>query len=389
MQIQLSETQRLIRDTIRTYMTRELDPHVPAMEAEEIPPYGPIRAMVCELGLDGSGGLIELAKDAAPEDMLERFIPLTLTIELSRVCAGVALSYGASIGLFGSNLRARGTKEQIEQYYGPILRCDKIGSWALTEPNAGSAAIRDMQTYAVRDGDFFVLNGAKTFITNAPYSDFFIVYAKLREGGGETVQGFLVERGDPGIETSKPFKKMGFRSSPTGAVYLSDCRIPKNRLLGGGIRERDHVRRSLASERSGLQHISYGIMERAFDIAVAYARERCQGGRPIGDYQLVQRRLARMYMHLLNARMFVFGDIVARRRIDQSVGDICAGKLYIAEMASQVTMDAVHILAGNGYMEEYVVERLARDAKLVELGGGTTEIQELTTGRWIVDHYAF
>lgn len=387
MPLQLSETQRLIRDTIRSYLTRELEPHVAAMEAGEIPPYGPIRAMVRELGLDGRGGLVELARDAAPEDMLDRFIPLTLTIELSRVCAGVALSYGASIGLFGSNLLARGTREQIDTYYGPILSCDKIGSWALTEPNAGSAAIRDMQTYAVRDGDDFILNGAKTFITNAPYADFFIIYAKLRDADSESVQGFIVERGDPGIDTSRPFKKMGFRSSPTGAVYLSDCRIPADRLLGGGIRERDHLRRSLASERSGLQHISYGIMERAFEIAVVYARERQQGGKPIGEYQLVQRRLARMYTHLLNARMFVYGDILARRRIDYSVGDICAGKLYIAEMASQVTMDAIHILAGNGYMEEFVVERLARDAKLVELGGGTTEIQELTAGRWIVDHF--
>jgi len=388
MQAAFSETQRQIRDTVRAYMEREVEPQVAAMEAERMPPYAPIRKMVRDLGLDGtSGGVVELAKDAAAEDLLDVFIPTVLMIELSRVCAGMALSWGASIGLAGNSIRSRGSKEQVERYFGPIIRFETIGAWGLTEPNAGSAAIRDMQTRAVRDGDGFVLNGSKTFITNAPYADVFVIYAKLRDGGEESVQAFIVERGDPGIETSQPFKKMGFKSSPTGAVFLSDCRIPADRILGGGIEQRDHVRRSLAAERSGLQHISYGLMERAFDIAIAYARERKQGGQPIGDYQLIQRRLARMYMHLVNARAFVFGDIEARRRRDHSVADVCVGKLYVAEMATQVTMDAIHILAGNGYMEEYVVERLARDAKLVELGGGTTEIQELTAGRWLMDQY--
>jgi alkylation response protein AidB-like acyl-CoA dehydrogenase len=142
----------------------------------------------------------------------------------------------------------------------------------------------------------------------------------------------------------------------------------------------------LATERSGLQQISYGILERAFEIALAYARERVQGGQPIGHYQLVQRRLARMYMALCNSRSFVFGDVIAGHARPHSVADICVGKLYVAEMATFVANEAIHILAGNGYMEEYVVERLARDAKLVELGGGTTEMQELTTGRWLVEH---
>jgi alkylation response protein AidB-like acyl-CoA dehydrogenase len=239
----------------------------------------------------------------------------------------------------------------------------------------------------VRDGDHFVLNGTKTFITNAPYADVFVVYAKLDVGAEESVQAFIVEREDPGVSTGKPFKKMGFRSSPTGEVFLSDCRIPADRLLGGGIRERDHVRRSLASERLGLQLISYGIMERAFEIALEYSRQRRQGGRAIGTYQLMQRRLARMYMALLNARAFVFGDLRAGRQLPSNVADVCVGKLYVAEMASWVTQEAIHILAGNGYMEEYVVERLARDAKLIELGGGTTEIQELTAGSWLFEHY--
>jgi alkylation response protein AidB-like acyl-CoA dehydrogenase len=146
----------------------------------------------------------------------------------------------------------------------------------------------------------------------------------------------------------------------------------------------------LSRERIGLQAISYGILERAFEIALQYARDRHQGGQPIGNYQLVQRRLARMYMALTNARAYVFADIVASpagRPLGGSVADASVGKLYVAEMASYVATEAIHILAGNGYMEEFVVERLLRDAKLIELGGGTTEIQELTAGRWLVEHY--
>ena len=386
---ELSETQALLQKTLRDYLAREIEPLVPDMEEGKLLPYEPIRKMMRELGLgEAAGELASLLADSSPEDHLGLFLPRILPIEMARVCGGLTLSYGASVGLAGGALDARGTPEQKERWGAPIKRCERIGSWCLTEPGAGSAAIRDMKTRAEREGDGYVLNGAKTFITNAPYADVFVVYAKLRsEDGTETVQAFIVERDDPGVATGPPFKKMGFRSSPTGEVFLQDCRIPADRLLGGGIRERDHVRRSLASERIGLQLISYGIMERAFDIAVAYSRERHQGGQAIGAYQLVQRRLARMYTALYNARTLIFAEVHAGRPLPASVADICVGKLYIAEMASWVTQEAIHILAGNGYMEEYVVERLARDAKLMELGGGTTEIQELTAGRWLFEHY--
>lgn len=388
MELELTETQRTIRDTIRSYMTQEIEPLVPDMEAERLPPFAPIRRMVRDLGLGGGPGQIgEIASGSSAEDRLDLFVPPTLLVEISRVCAGLALSYGASVGLAGGNILSKGTPEQKARWGPPLLSFERIGCWCLTEPDAGSAALRDMKTRAVRDGDHFVLDGSKTFITNAPYADVFVVYAKLRDSDRETVQAFIVERDDPGVSTGPPLKKMGFKSSPTGQVFLSDCVVPADRLLGGGIADRDHVWKSLASERLGLQVISYGLMERAFDIALSYARERKQGGQAIGEYQLVQRRLVRMYMALANARTFVYADVLAGRRREQSVADICAGKLYVAEMATFVTHEAIHILAGNGYMEEYVVERLARDAKLVELGGGTTEMQELTAGRWLLDHY--
>ncbi len=381
-----TETQQAIRSTIREYLEREVEPLVAEMEAERLLPYEPIKKMVAALGLGADGDLTQLTKESPPEEMLKFFVPRILSVEMSRVCAGMALSHGASVGLCVGNILSRGTPEQKKRFAGPILRFEKIGCWALTEPQAGSAAIRDMRSTAVRDGDYWVLNGSKTFITNAPYADTFVVYAKVRENGSERPEAFLCERGDPGLETGKPFHKMGFRSSPTGEVFLSDCRIPVDRILGGGADKAD-VKERLSRERVGLTAISYGIMERAFDIALRYARERRQGGQPIGQYQLVQRRLARMYTALSNCRQIVYGDIWAGKRLDVSIADASVGKLYVAEMSTYVCQEAVHILAGYGYMEEYVVERLFRDAKLIELGGGTTEIQELTAGRWLVENY--
>jgi len=343
--------------------------------------------MMADLGLGRGGELSALMAEAPPEENLKLFVPRVLAIEMSRVCAGFALSHGATVGLAAGNIRAKGTGEQKKRWADPLMKLEKIGAWALTEPQAGSAAIRDMKARAVRDGDHYVLNGSKTFITNAPYADVFVIYAKLQQSGSSSVQAFVCERGDPGLETGKPFKKMGFKSSPTGEVFLSDCRIPADRLLGGEPSGNGAVRERLSRERIGLQAISYGIMERAFEIALKYGRERHQGGQPIGNYQLVQRRLARMYMALANARAYVFADILAGRSLGGGVADASVGKLYVAEMASYVATEAIHILAGNGYMEEFIVERLLRDAKLIELGGGTTEIQELTAGRWLVEHY--
>jgi alkylation response protein AidB-like acyl-CoA dehydrogenase len=256
-----------------------------------------------------------------------------------------------------------------------VLRAEKIGCWCLTEPSAGSDALGAMQTRARRDGAGYVLQGEKTFITNAPHADYFLIYAK--DDAGE-VQAFLVERGTAGLSTSPPFAKMGMRSSPTGAVYLEQVRVPAEHLLGGGLRDRAHVRKSLASERIGLAVMGYAIAERCFEIAVDYAKTRVQGGQPIGNYQLIQQRLARMYVALSNARRIVYDPS------EPSVLDACAGKLYVAEVGSFVAMEAIHILGGNGYMEEYVVERLARDAKLVEIGGGTTEMQILTIARHVL-----
>jgi alkylation response protein AidB-like acyl-CoA dehydrogenase len=387
--MELTDTERMLRDTFRDFFTREVEPHVPAMEHGELLPYDLMRHMHRTLGLDAMlprmRGEPREERDGGTglDANTARYARTTFTAEMSRVSPGFALSYGASVGLFAGNVLGKGTPEQIERFAMPVLRLEKIGSWALTEPGAGSDALRGMKTTARRDGDHYVLNGSKTFITNAPYADVFLVYARVLADGSatESIQPFIVERGTPGVATGPPMKKMGMHGSPTGELFLDDARVPADQLLGGGVRERDHVKASLAVERGGLSVMSYGIAERCFEIARDYALERRQFGEPIANFQLVQNRLARMYVAVSNCRRIVYADWLAGRALKDSVADVCAGKLYCAEMGTFVAFEAIHVLGGNGYMEEYVVERLARDAKLIELGGGTTEIQILTIAR--------
>ena len=381
---ELNETQRLIRDTARKIVERELRPHVEAIEHGATLPFPYIKKLAASLGMAGSGEFTDAIAAAATEDHLEFFVPAAVAIEISRVCAGVLVSYGVSYGQVAGTIRKVGTPEQVERWVPGLMSGDIVGSWGLTEPGAGSDAFGSMRTTARPDGDSWVLNGQKTFITNAPYAEVFVIYARLEENGGRAIQPFIVERGTPGLDTSKPFRKMGIHASPTGAVYLDQVRVPRANLLGGGVKDRDHVKGRLAEERAGMPTLSLGIADRAFELALRYSKEREQFGQPICNFQLVQRRLARMYGLLCNMRSFVFADVLAGRRVRMRTEDICAGKLYCCEAATQITIEAIHILGGNGYMEEYEVERLARDAKLMELGGGTTEIQELTIARHLI-----
>lgn len=384
--MQLSESQRAVRDQFRRFMTTELAPRTEALESGAELPYPLAKRMIRELGLSGNAGRVAGEAPRAPGDpgpdpelrALLRYAATQITVELARINPGFGMSWGASVGLCAGNIRGKGTPAQVEQYVPSLMQGETVGCWCLTEPGAGSDALGAMQTRARRDGDVYVLRGEKTFITNAPHADVFLIYAKDDAG---SVQAFIAERGFAGLSTSTPFKKMGMRSSPTGAVYLDDVRVPAENLLGGGTSDRDHVKKSLAGERVGIAAMSYGIAERCFEIALDYAQTRVQGGQPIAQYQLVQQRLARMYVALSNARRIVYGG---DGRDEMTPLDAAAGKLYVAEIGTWVALEAIHILGGNGYMEEYVVERLARDAKLLELGGGTTEMQILTIARHLL-----
>jgi alkylation response protein AidB-like acyl-CoA dehydrogenase len=381
--MQLSDAQSSVRDLYRRYMTAELEPRTPAFESGEEPIFPFMRKMIDDLGLDAGaegpaegGGESDAEADAELRSLV-RFAQTQLIVEMARVNPGFCMSWGVSVGLCAGNIRSRGTPQQVARYVPPLMRGEKIGCWCLTEPGAGSDAFGSMRTSVKRDGDVYVMNGSKTFITNGPVGDIYLVYARDLQDG--SIQAFIVERELDGVSTGPPFKKMGMKSSPTSEVFFDNVRVPAENLLGGGVRDRDHVRKSLARERVGLAVMGYAIAERCFEIARDYAKQRVQGGQPIANYQLVQSRLARMYVDVSNARRIVYEDSETESALDAS-----AAKLYLGEVGTRVATEAIHILAGYGYMEEYVVERLARDAMLLELGGGTTEIQILTIARHIL-----
>ena len=287
---------------------------------------------------------------------------------------------------------SRGTTEQKLEYGIPVLSLESIGAWGMTEPGAGSDAFQAMRTVAVPKGDNFVLSGPKTFITNAPFADVMVIYAKLDRGDDtplakRSIEAFIVRRDNPDVELGSPMKKMGMHSSPTGEIFLSDCELSADRLLGGV--ERAAGKRSgrdvFHSERTGMAPMCIGIIERSLELGVAYARERVTWGRPIAEYQLVQEKLARMYMHQKNCEALLFRQLaMGAAKKSMSAAEASATKLYCARAATECAMEAVQILGGNGYMQEYRVEMLARDAKLLQIGGGTDEIQILNIARNIL-----
>lgn len=395
-----SPEHELARTMLRRWCEETLAPRVDALERGDELPYPLIRSFAESFGLieqaEAVGRRIwrSLEQGEVPEDDEKRarrkqrerdqqLLSAILSWELCRVCPGFCFALGASLGLAGGAVLSKGTPEQKLQWGLPILRFDKIGAWALTEPEAGSDALGSMRTRAIRAGDDFILRGQKRFITNAPYADLFVVYARFeRLDGTEAVGAFVVERGTPGLETSRPLRKMGLHASPTGDIFLDDVRIPATHLLGGeqGARRGDVVKR-LAAERAGMVPMCLGILERCIEVAVAYTREREQFGQPIANFQLVQATLARMQVAYENA-LGLFGRLLegmASDNVDLKLA--CAAKLYVAEETTKVALAAVQLLGGNGYMAEYRVEMLARDAKLFEIGGGTNEIQLLTIAR--------
>jgi hypothetical protein len=296
------------------------------------------------------------------------------------------------MGLAGGAIAGKGTFEQKKRWALPILTWDKVGAWGMTEPGAGSDAFRSMRTTAVPKDGGYVLNGQKTFITNAPYADILVIYAKIDRGDGtpladRPIQPFVLERGDKGMETSKPMRKMGMHSSPTGEVFLQDCFVPADRLLG--LHEQAVGRASgkdvFHSERTGMAPMCVGIIERCLEIATEYAKQRVTWGKKIAEYQLVQEKLARMFMHLQNCQSLMFKQLaLAAEGGTMSAAEASATKLYCARAATECAMEAVQLLGGNGYMQEYRVEMLARDAKLLQIGGGTDEIQIINIARHLL-----
>ncbi len=393
---QWSEQHRMVQQMVRRFVEAEVVPHVEALEFGDLPPYDIMRKLVNTFGIaDMQRARFEKMKQAAASDekpekkeKKERgedadmaalqAIPI---IELSKYVPGLVTAMGVSMGLASGAIMSRGTLRQKEKWGLPLATLEKVGAWAITEPGSGSDAFGSMQATARPDGDQYVLNGSKTFITNGPYADTIIFICKLDRGeppAERKVVSFILDRGTPGLTQSKPLRKMGQHSSPTGELFLEDVRVGRDRLIGEreDAEARSAAKETFGAERAGVLAMALGMIERALDLSVKYAKTRVQFGKPIGEFQLIQLKLAKMEVARVNVQNLLFRTFeMAAAGQRPSLAEASAGKLYAAQATMEVCLEAVQIHGGNGYMAEYHVEQLARDAKVLQIYGGTDEIQ--------------
>jgi alkylation response protein AidB-like acyl-CoA dehydrogenase len=396
--IDFTDEQKLAQRMVRQWAEKELAPQVARMEKGEVLPYETMRKLIKAFGMDEMvrAGLQKLAdspkndNDKKERSMGDPGLQAIVSMELARICPGFCLAFGASLGLAGGAILAKGTLAQKQRFALPILVGDKIGAWGMTEPGAGSDAFGSMRTTARRDGDQFILNGQKTFITNAPFADIFVIYTKLEGSDAARYRpfhAFIVEKETAGLSVSKPMEKMGMHSSPTGEIFLADVRLPADQLLGEKLEEhsREQARDVFHGERTAMAPMCLGIIERCLEDSLAYAQQRETWGKKIAEYQLIQEKLARMYVHRENVRNLLFRQFEKmHKRVPISMAEASACKLYCARAATEVALEAIQIMGGNGYMREYHVEMLMRDAKLLQIGGGTDEIQIVTIARHLL-----
>jgi len=401
--IEWSEQHLMVQDMVRKFVEAEVVPNLEQLEHGDLPPYDIMRRLVQTLGVAdmarlryeatkqramkeaarGPGESLPPPRDApvnAGDAVAMSVIP---TIELSKYCPGLVTAMGVSMGLTAGAIMAKGTWAQKDRWALPLLTLEKIGAWAITEPGSGSDAFGAMKSTARRAGDDYLLNGQKTFITNGPYADTIVFICKLdqgeKEGRDRKVVSFILDKGMEGLVQSKPLRKMGLHSSPTGELFLDNVRAGRDRLMGesedaaGG---RAGAKTTFGAERSGVVAMAYGIVERCIQLCTEYARTRVQFGKPIGEFQLIQLKLAKMQVARTNIRNMLFRYIeMAAQGKAPSFSEASAGKLYAAQATMDVCLEAVQLFGGNGYMAEFQVEQLCRDAKVLQIYGGTDEIQ--------------
>ena len=413
--IEWSESDELIRESVREFIDKEIEPHRDGLERGELSPYPIARKLFSEFGLDvvaseaiktilekervkavaiaagepksdkpkdSSGGLGDLAGQVS--------MAAVLVSEIAGVSIGLLSTLGVSLGLGAATIMSRGTLAQKERWLPELVTLEKIAAWAITEPDAGSDAFGGMKTYVKRAADGtgdYLLNGQKTFITNGPDADVLIVYAKLDEGDptadrrNRKVLTFVLDSGMPGLTQGKAFKKMGMMSSPTGELFFDNVRITPDRLLGetelhDGGDGRESARANFAAERLGVSLMALGIINECHRRCLDYAKTRTLWGQNIGQFQLIQLKLAKMEVARINVQNMVFQTLEKLQAGKvPSLSEASAVKLYSSEAATEVAMEAVQLFGGNGYMAEYRVEQLARDAKSLMIYAGSNEVQ--------------
>jgi isovaleryl-CoA dehydrogenase len=370
----LTDEHRLVRDTVLAFARRELAPIADEIDRSDAFPPGLFRQLG-DLGVLG----VTVPKEygGAGADLLTGVLIIE---QLARVSASVALSYGAHANLCVNNLYVNGTEEQRRAYLPGLCSGALVGALALTESDAGSDAT-GIRTTAVADGDDFVLNGGKMFITNGTIADVFVLYAKTSpEKGSHGITAFMVEKGFPGFSVERKLDKFGHRGSPTAELRLDDCRVPRRNVIGKIDQGVGVMMRGLDCERVFLAGEPIGIAEEALALSIDYARNRKQFGQPIGSFQLIQAKLADMYTNLEAARALVY-QTAARAEHGPVPKEAAAAILFAAEMSTRVALDAMQIHGGYGYLNDLPLGRLVRDSKLLEIGAGTSEIRRLIIGR--------
>ena len=381
MDFSLTEEQQAMREAVASFVAREITPLAERIDRDDDMPMA-LWPKMGEMGLLGIG--IPEQYGGSGGDMWDAIVAGE---EIAYGSAAVALSMGAHGNLCAYNLFRNGDEAQRARYLPDLCSGKAIGCLGITEPGAGSDAV-GITTSATRDGDHYVLKGGKTWVTNAPIADTFIVYAKTApEAGALGISAFILERGYEGLETSKPFEKMGCRGSTTGRIFLDECRVPAENLLGqenGGIAV---MMGGLDIERLIFTGLPVAQMRRCLELSLAYAQERKQFGRPIAKFQLIQAKLADMYTRLEASRALMWRaasamDHFSRGGKGTEIHKLSAAALlFAAEAAEAVANDAVQIHGGNGYSLEYEVNRIYRDVRLGTIGAGTSEIRRLIIAR--------
>ncbi len=375
----LGETADMLRDTVASFASDKIAPLADRIDREDWFP----RHLWPEMGALGLHGItVEEDWGGSGLGYLEHCIAME---EISRASASVGLSYGAHSNLCVNQLRRWGTDEQKRRYLPKLISGEHLGALAMSEPGAGSDVV-SMSLRAEKRGDRYILNGSKLWITNGPSADTLIVYAKTDpDAGPRGITAFLVEKDFKGFSIAQKLDKLGMRGSETGELVFQDCEVPEDNIVGSLGKGVNVLMSGLDYERAVLASGPIGIMQAALDVVLPYIHERKQFGSAIGTFQLVQGKVADMYVALNSARAYVYAVAKACDRGRTTREDAAGAILYAAESATKVALDAIQLLGGMGYINDSPTGRLLRDAKLYEIGAGTSEIRRMLIGRQLFE----
>ncbi len=378
----LGDTADLLRETVAGFAAKELAPRAADIDRDNEFPADMWRKMG-DLGL--LGVTIPEEYGGAGMGYLEHVVVME---ELSRASAAVALSYGAHSNLCVNQIHRNGSETQKRKYLPKLISGEHVGALAMSEPGAGSDVV-SMRLRADRQGERYVLNGNKMWITNGPDADVLVVYAKTDpDAGPKGITAFIIEKGFKGFSTAQKLDKMGMRGSNTCELVFENCEVPAENVLGVEGRGVNVLMSGLDYERAVLAGGPLGIMQACMDVVVPYIHERKQFGQPIGTFQLMQGKLADMYSTLNATKSYVYSVAKACDRGETTRKDAAGAILYAAEKATWMALEAIQTLGGNGYTNEYPTGRFLRDAKLYEIGAGTTEIRRMLIGRELFNESA-